>query len=329
MAILRRGRGFSPVYDPALDDPALPDVREDVLMGRWDSARDLIAATGQNWDRRTHRMRVLADVAAGYRWVETWLEVEPDNRDAHVLHAVTEVMRVFRAHTIDPSATSAEDLEEARRSCLVATEWYPQDPVPWVALLSLARLYDNGQPEIWKWWWELTTRDRFNRDAHHQVLQYLFPRWHGSFTEMFDFAADTAAQAPPGSPLHLLPLVAHTEDFRVRKVDPDITKQAGLTFHWTSPEANQLIDRAMARWLDPGPLPHAQAMLDLNYLIYALVNANRLVEAAPLFRAVGQHATKIPWAYTRESEWAYTRGAEEEFLRCRTHALRAESQITT
>ncbi|MFJ6994592.1 hypothetical protein ACISUF_10745, partial [Streptomyces sp. NPDC003090] len=88
---------FIPDLDPYFGDEALGDVRHDIAIGRWQGVRDLLRDTGDDWPRRTHRIRLLAHIAAGTSAVESWRAAEPDNPDAAVLRAATEVVRVFDA----------------------------------------------------------------------------------------------------------------------------------------------------------------------------------------------------------------------------------------
>ncbi|MYS10652.1 hypothetical protein GTW71_30400, partial [Streptomyces sp. SID6041] len=103
MAVRRRSarparpERFVPDFDPDFGDRALTEARHDIVIGRWQGVRDLLAATGDHWARRTHRLRLLSHAAAGSSTVETWRAAEPGNPDAAVLRAATEVVRVFDA----------------------------------------------------------------------------------------------------------------------------------------------------------------------------------------------------------------------------------------
>ncbi|MFV2120915.1 hypothetical protein ACE14D_21705, partial [Streptomyces sp. Act-28] len=86
---------FVPDPDPCFGDRALGDVRHDIAVGRWQGVRDLLRDTGDDWPRRTHRIRLLAHAVACTSAVESWQAAEPDDPDAAVLRAATEVVRVF------------------------------------------------------------------------------------------------------------------------------------------------------------------------------------------------------------------------------------------
>ena len=91
----RSRRAFTPEFDVTLGARPLADAREDVTSGRWQGLPPLLDATWGHWDLRTHRMRLLAQSVAGTSTDEGWHAAQPDNPDAPVLRAETEVMRVL------------------------------------------------------------------------------------------------------------------------------------------------------------------------------------------------------------------------------------------
>lgn len=297
-AWLRRGER-APVYDPTLGDEALAEGRQDMLLGRWEGARDLLARIPGDWDRRAHRIRLLADAAASRRTVDVWQSSEPRNPDAAVLRAETEVMRMFAParthHTSD-----AERLERAAWLCHRAAELAPADPHPWVSLLTLGRLHPGGHPRMNEWWGELLRRDPYHREGHHQALHYLSARWHGSYGTALNFAWDAVAYAPEGSPLAILPQVARAEHYRHR-VATEGSTTLGLSWHWNDERACGDLRIALDKWI-AHRTPAAQDVADLNHLAHGLVKAGMKDRAGVVFRLLDNQATEVPWSYTGEPE---------------------------
>ncbi|WP_232789141.1 hypothetical protein, partial [Streptomyces odonnellii] len=212
------GRETVPGFDPDFGDRPLTEARQDIVIGRWQGVRDLLRATGDDWPLRTHRIRLLSHAAAGSSAVESWRAAEPDSPDVAVLRAATEVVRAFslaiaagRGVATDPARLDATVLV-----CLQAAEAHPADPMPWVSLLTVARLYQDGvsRGELRRWWDELRRRDPYNTEGHTQLLRYHAARWHGTHGRMYDFARDAAGAAPPGSPLPVLVQIARVEEYR-------------------------------------------------------------------------------------------------------------------
>ncbi|MFC5907666.1 hypothetical protein [Streptacidiphilus monticola] len=308
-----RKRANTGPFDPTYGDRDLAAARQDLVVGRWQGARDLLRATGRDWDRRTFRIRLLADTASTTRAVEAWQMAEPDSADALVLRAETELMRLFAAAaqanaeagsapppTVD--ALPRHELDRVARICLQASERLPADPVPWVSLMTLARLYGQGHPHVWHWWRELQARDPYNREGHHQVLRHLSARWHGSHGEMYNFARDSAAFAPVGHPLASLAQAARAEHYR-RRLEEEGPTAVGLTYHWTHEVAVQGLRETMRQWIGHrAGGEFAQDVADLNMLLHGLVMAGLLTEAKEVFAHLGDRPARVPWSYTGDPE---------------------------
>ena len=55
-------------FDAALDDAELVDARAALAQGRWQAVRTLLSRTGDDWDRRGHRVTVLAAESYSEAW---------------------------------------------------------------------------------------------------------------------------------------------------------------------------------------------------------------------------------------------------------------------
>ncbi|MBS2962865.1 hypothetical protein KGA66_07415 [Actinocrinis puniceicyclus] len=299
MAVFR-SKAFKASFDPAFDDLDLADARDELAQGRWEPARDLLEDTRRDWDRRTHRIKVLADTTAASAWLERWLALDPRNPDAATLQAHVEVVRQVRAQVRENGTSkTAADVEAL---CRRAAALSPQDPMPWISLVTLARAQGVDREELWARWRGMRERDPWNREGHHQALIYLFAAWHGSHAEMYDFAYWLAGEAPEGSPLAVLPLVAHAESYRAHSAEKRAAVRAGLDMMWTEDQVGLDLDRILERWFRRQQRQHAQAKADLNYLAHALIHADRHADARPVMQAIGPHVTRVPWAYTGDPE---------------------------
>lgn len=310
-------RRFELDFDPDFGDRALTEARHDIVIGRWQGVRDLLYTTGPDWPRRTHRLRQLSHAAAGSSAVEAWRAAEPDNPDAAVLRAATEVVRVFdRAIAAGRGASLDRGrIDVAVMSCLGAAEAAPADPMPWVSLLTVARLYEGGvrRRELRGWWDELRRRDPDNIEGHVQLLRYWSARWHGTHGAMYDIARDAAGAAPPGSPLPVLVQIARVEEYRyVAEAARGRAPVRDFGQHWKHELAVTEVRRTWDRWIGgraAGPvLPEEVA--ELNYLTHAACYAGEHEVARRLFLMLGDRAAGVPWSYTGDPA--------EQFLRFRT-----------
>jgi hypothetical protein len=130
------------------------------------------------------------------------------------------------------------------------------------------------------------------------MLRHLSPRAHGTVADMLDFARQSAARAPYGSPLAVLPVAARVElvAHRGRRM------AVGADAHWNEPRAAQEIDAALSGWFNTTAVPHAEALLDLNVLAFALIRTHRPAEAAPVFQRIGRQMTPHPWSLLPDPE---------------------------
>ena len=258
----------------------------------WEPVAELLRATGPgpepDWDRRAHRLSALAH-ALPPAIADAWAARRPDDRDALAVRAYARVVRTN-------ADTGRDTVRRAEDACLEAAVAYPQDPTPWIAGLSLlrrCRVASSGS-ELWK---QIVARDPGNRSAHHAMLRHLSPHTRGEAPfAMRDFAEQCAREAPPGSPLSMLPLAARAEHYahrldlgKHRRDAPD------LSGHWHGPTVAREIDTALARWFHTVAPPHAQAVADLNILAFALVMTQQTTKAEAVFRRLGRYMTPFPW----------------------------------
>ncbi|MFI1169046.1 hypothetical protein ACH4UM_37155 [Streptomyces sp. NPDC020801] len=313
---------YTPDFDPDCGDAPLTDAHNDIVIGRWQGLRELLRDTGADWAVRGHRIRLLAQACAGSSTVESWLAAEPRSADALVLRAATETARAF---TLAISAGRGVPIEQDRidsavLACLRAAEACPEDPTPWISLISVARLYPAGvrRQELARWWDELHRRDPYSVEGHLQVLYYYSARWHGTHGLMYDFARDAAGVAPPGCALPVLVQYARVEEFRY-VLDGAGGQQSAVGFgqHWDHDGTLSDVRRTWERWItgrgqaavDPVELR------DLNYLAHAACHAGAGDIAAALLRMLGSRATRTPWAYTGDPARQLVRWRKELGLR--------------
>ncbi|GAA3207701.1 hypothetical protein MTQ10_28615 [Streptomyces sp. XM83C] len=295
---------FAPDFDPDCGDTALTSARQDVVIGRWQGLRELLRATGADWEVRGHRVRMLAEACADRSAVEMWLAAEPDSADALVLRAATETSRVFRLAIAAGRGVPVEQrrLDSAVRACLAAAEAAPDDPTPWVSLISVARLYPAGvrRGELARWWDELYRRDPYSGEGHLQVLHYYSARWHGTHGLMYDFAREAAGAAPEGSPLPVLVQYARVEEYRYALDAAGGDRGAVGLGHFGHDGAVSDVRRTWQRWISarpPGPVTPAE-LRDVSCLAHAACLAGVRDVAAELLRLLGRRATRTPWSYT-------------------------------
>ncbi|MFI6934956.1 hypothetical protein [Streptomyces sp. NPDC050287] len=321
--------GARPAYDPAGHDTELRAALQEVRAGRWMSMRTLLerATPWWQWTRRT---QVLAAAAAGTDVVRAWLAEEPHSVPAAVMRARVAVERALRAQRESHRRThqlwiEAWDVSDA------ATRAAPQDPVPWICLLALAqldrrRLWEEHRtappapmlpPGPWGLLAEADKRDPCNREAHHRMLQFLYAQASSErLAQAAGYAHHVAESAPPGSPLHMLPLYVRVERYRRGS-----GRRAALDLHWVADDATREAGQAYGAWFQRAD-PAERSPVDLNHLAHALWGALRFEDAARVFEAIGPYYTPLPWA-CRAAEPGDRSGAAQIFLQARARSRSA------
>ncbi|MET8946515.1 hypothetical protein ABZX30_23810 [Streptomyces sp. NPDC004542] len=284
-------RGAAPDFDPAHDDTELVAARAALAQGRRQGARALLLRTGDDWDRRGHRITVLAQSPYAAAWSRDWLSAEPRSADAAALLALALVHRALRGK---------EGRGPARDACRAAAALAPADPTPWLGLLLLERAAGSDDT-VSRIFGEVRARHPEHHHAHHLMLARLAERptdrGPDAPHEVYDVAERTAARAPADSPLALLPVVARAERYRVLATAGLEPADPADSAHWTGSRARQETRAAFDWWLEWEHDDHPRRHVDLNFLAHAMACQERTAEAAALFQRIGRHATPAPWSY--------------------------------
>jgi hypothetical protein len=296
MSLLGRRRSTTRLA-PELDDADLGKVRKRLVERGTSAGRSLVVAmieqllrdTGRDWDRRAHRMSVLAE-STSPALQRSWAEEQPHDPDAQLLFAWGVMLRArYEEHPV------AAETREALDACERATGARPEDPSPWVVRLGLLRLWRRPSTEVFPLWDEIVRRDPWHREAHFEMLGYLSPWECGSHAQTVEFLDRVRAGAAPTAPTAGLEIAALIDLYH-GTVDQGGVEALTAIHLWSRPNAENALGRALADWPRPGHLTHAAAIADLNLLAYALVQAKRAAQAGEVFRAIGGMVTVYPWA---------------------------------
>lgn len=329
----------------AQDDPALRAAWEAARRGDWQPARELMATTRSDFDRRARYVWVLGESAAAQpwssmvsdperpvglvdttaAWTDRWADAEPDNPDAVLVRARSLIMRGWEVRGSGWASTVRADAAVEFRRLLQlalplndeAARLAPEDPTPWAQRMLLAIALGAGRTAFDTSWDEVVARDPHHREAHNFKLMYLCRKWCGSHEEMFAFAREAAAAAAVGSPLRVLPVQA-TAEWAMWEFSHDgsLKNIMAVTKYWRSdPGFHAELDNALGNWFGSAARRHAMWYHDLNYLAYGLVRANRYADAKPVFDAIGPYAEDIPWGWTDADSQQGFRTARRKAMR--------------
>ncbi|MFF7763960.1 hypothetical protein [Streptomyces griseorubiginosus] len=325
------------VVDLAGRDDEVRRALEDLRMNRYVAMRDVLMKTSGDWPLRTARSQVLAVGAGDGGAVTAWLDEEPRHADALMMWArvlTRQAVRALREGKSEGLLRRAAAV--ARDACWRALRHRPEDPVPWVCLLDLAKLpidlrhldpffrhrpHPWGSPPErglfvgpWPLLYEADRRDLGNREAYHRMREYADACLPGG--QAMDFTRWTTSHAPYGSPLHVLPLYAFVAEYRRRHADG----RGGALAFWTTAQVKHYARKACDDWFYATPLAAQSrlSLLDLNHLAFVLVACGE-IGAGAVFEAIGPYATSAPWAQVSQT---LDRNWHSEFRRMRDSSLR-------
>ncbi|MEV4922522.1 hypothetical protein [Streptomyces roseoverticillatus] len=285
---------------PGPDPELLGAVEEARRTQDWKPAAELLSRTNDP-EQRWQRVQTLAGAAVrelaeapgtGGMWLRHWRVVAPEDAGGAAVQAEFLVQQALR----DPSSQDYRMiLEEACTVCAEAARLAPEDVVPLIVELGVARGMGAGAAEFQSAWERVAARAPLHMGAHLAALRYWSSKWHGSREQADAFAQRAAAGAAKGSLLPALPL------FAVHDHLPDVNLVQGL---YRSEVITRAIEAAQFATVhapsDHPVLPHVR-----HLLVWFLVNAERYPEAIEQLRRVDGHIGAVPWSYEADPVAAY------------------------
>ncbi|MFD7446434.1 hypothetical protein [Streptomyces sp. NPDC059909] len=286
----------------APDPAALTAALTAAAAGDWKPAAALVEETGRNWDLRSFVCSRLAESAAeDDTWLLVWETARPGDPDAATVRARSTVFLAWRIRggkraqytTGEQFAGFRRTLASSREETARAAALAPEDPTPYVGAIWTALGLGHPHAEMDRIWTEVTSRAPHHYEAHYAALQYWCAKWRGSEQLARDFAARSAAGAPPGTLLKVFPLIAHYEHDDSEDTSVDIT-----------PEMHALVDAALAdaAAADPG---HPRLPEVRHLLAYYLTLQDRHEAALEQYRLVDGHVGALPWRYRTDAAEFY------------------------
>ncbi|MCG7203694.1 hypothetical protein [Streptomyces arenae] len=295
--IFNRRRRATPRLAPELDDADLGKVCRQLDVRNNARARPvvgplverLLKETGRDWDRRSHRLAVLASMTRPGAQ-ESWAQQAPDSAEAMNLYAWGAMTRGAR------TPLSYDEVSAALDACRAAARLDPSDPSPWVAQLGLLRQWRRPTDEVFPVWDEIVSRDPWHREAHVQMFGYLSADECGSHAQAMEFVDQVRSSAPATAPTVALPLVSLVDRYFRLLAQGGLNAMMADQF-WSGHEVDGVLRDGLTLWSRPGHLQHAEALRDLNLLAFALLAAKQTPLAAPVFEAIGGVVTPVPWGH--------------------------------
>lgn len=303
-----RPEDYGLVPDDMLDtenpgpDPDLAKALAAASLGDWRPALRLMENSDLEW--RWLRLTKLAKKAADDdTWVRAWRTALPADPTAALINAESLVELAWKIRGASQAhATTQEQFEGFHRVLAQAPDAFaeaarlaPADPCPYIGMMRVAMGLGWPHENMHTLWGEVVRRAPQHVGAHAVALQYWCAKWRGSEELMYSFATSAAANAPAGSLLTILRLLATYEELLGQKSDHP---------GYQSAQTSAAIDALLAD-VAAAPAGHAWLPAARHLLVWFLRAQNRLVEAAGQLRMVDGYIGATPWRYNSDPKRFY------------------------
>ena len=292
--------GGRPWSDPVLDR-AVDAVHDRFLR----VGVRALAEARHDPELRSLRVEALSKAAVGSSaYIEALLHEDSSNPDLWLWLGRTRVEEAWRirpdarARSVQAAGFTAytKKMREARDPLMTAARLWPDDPVPWEAMLWLALGLDADREEKDELWREAYRRGPTLYGAHVARVVSLSPQWGGLPEEMFDFARVAMSTADREDPRAAMLPLAYFEYF--------VQERQGIirgSSSWFSSEECKDVEAAARGWFE-GPRPHPRTIEAHNIFgaAFHLADARRPARQH-LLRTFGRPSS-LPWSYLGGNE---------------------------
>ncbi|MER5731352.1 hypothetical protein ABT084_23985 [Streptomyces sp. NPDC002138] len=307
-----------PVFDPVDRNPALAALRAAVQRQDW-------AAVAYGFDALPHEQErpaaswVVTETAGAEEFLGRVVAHRPHDPLARTLLADRYIQIGWEIRSGSRAEHVSKDQFREFHACLRRAEAllidvcaeYPTFGLAWFHRLATARGLELGQSEARRRYDRLSEYHPHHYPAQAALLQKLCPKWGGSWEAAHGFAWDATVNAPAGSPNGALVALAQMEQWL--ELAGGTANEAKAYLRDPAQHA-RLRDAAARSVLHPAARDSPQAVGAHSAFAAVHSVAGRHAEAAPHFRALGNHAHEFPWSYVKG-------GAEAAFVRNRDIAL--------
>jgi hypothetical protein len=282
-------------FDDDLGDATARQVRELLAAGRIGEAQTRLAGI-RHWDARLFYIDSASRWPGRPGWLDQWVAAGPNPALALLVRGDHAIYWAWEARGTgwEPAAGSEALFEQrltlAETDLQHAAELDPEDPSALCLRLRVARGRRLSLSEKFERFQELCRRDPRHRRGHTEMLRALSQKWGGSHQVMFQFARDTAAKAPPGSPLHTVIVEAHVERWLV--ADRDGVDNG----YWRRTDVAAEVTNAAAAYFQAAEFrPTPVTVVDRSYFAFAFSEMGDLAAARTQFEAMTL-PFRWPWA---------------------------------
>lgn len=282
---------------PGYGDPELVRLLEVAQSRDWPRLREGLARyTG---DQLTSLLgNVCADSPDIGQWIPETLADERDDALAmavlgsQTIYAAWEVRTGKRAQHVsqDQFARFHEILRDAEEYLYTSVELDPASVAPWYSLMTSGRGLQVGLDLVKRRFEAAVDRCPGHLGVHRQMLEFLQPKWFGTWELMHEFVSDSL-RGPHGELLGELATLAHLARWQDLKGG-----DAGKQYLSQSHVRAELLEAARRTLHTPGAISPRRTYITANSFAMALNLAGLHTEARAAFDLTEGVVTRHPWS---------------------------------
>lgn len=293
-------------WDPYANVHGLFLLRDAAMAGDWPELhrqlRDCPSA-----DALTYGLQVLAELPGIERLAESAVADHPDDVLARTLLAARWVRLGWLSRGDGPARTVGKErfeqfydwLERAEQLLIDVCARRPDLAPAWTFRLTAARGLELGRAEARRRYARLAAHHPHHLPAQAQLLQYLCPKWGGTWEDALGFARAEAAAAPPGSPSGALVAVVHLERWAAEDGAVPPIRSAEVR--------DELCAAAVRSVWHPGAVLGVHEVAAHSAFALAFSLGGHAREAAPHFRVLGDRGDLDQWRLVQDPMGTFLR----------------------
>jgi hypothetical protein len=284
------------VFDSLGTIPEFTAIAEAVETGNWSGTESALSDLPS--DEALYALVMLAEREDAEAFVAAGVERGAGSDIAPTAYALSLVFAGWRirGRSIEVSAADhAAFLDHLNRAetilidvCAAPTPY----PPAWGARVLTARALEVGLAEGRRRYARSGAAARHDFVVQQHMLQFLLPKWGGSFELAGEFARAAAADAPEGSVCGALIPLLHIEKWLAVEGGG-----AGRSHLRQAAVLSELRHAAGRSVLSPQHVPGPLSVQAHSAFAVSFWLAGEEADAAPHLRALGDRATSFPWEY--------------------------------
>lgn len=263
----------------------------------------------QGWRLRAYLMELTDGMDGSERFLRKVIERDPEDLVATTMYAGRLVILGWNIRTAkrakdvsrEQFAAFHDHLRQAEQILIWVCARDPSFVPAWLERVTISRGLGLGQSESRRRYSRLAAHDPHNVQAQASLLQELCPKWHGDFPTMHAFAAQCAAEAPPGAHNAALIIDGHLEHWT------ELDKAEADQYFSQESVQQEILAAAERSVLHPSFDRGVGWVYPMSTFAFAFTMMGDWTNAKRCFVELGPYADAFGWNYLGDHEKTFVK----------------------